>query len=222
MSTHFSIHFRKKAECFRRGQICAFLTASALNDWKCGFCTVMSVKCMIWKLRVCLPRHRPEYAMGFGIDCDGSRWMKQYYHGRTEKEPYFEGWYMKYQTRDGRALALIPALHIDASGQRSAPQSDAVRRDDTAGRNSIYRMYLRDHLQRQGISAGHLSRRQSGEMVAQRRRDPAGKVPPENRNTGRKWSASPGASGRIHAAHHSGKPLCESTVPFLGRQRTAV
>ena len=36
------------------------------------------------------------------------------------REPYFEGWYLKLQTRDGRSLALIPALHIDALGRRSA------------------------------------------------------------------------------------------------------
>lgn len=34
--------------------------------------------------------------------------------------PYFEGWYLKCQTKEGEALALIPALHIDATGKRSA------------------------------------------------------------------------------------------------------
>lgn len=34
--------------------------------------------------------------------------------------PYFAGWYFKHQTRAGRALALIPAIHIDPAGRRSA------------------------------------------------------------------------------------------------------
>lgn len=46
--------------------------------------------------------------------------MKKYYHGAAQRGPYFEGWYLKFQTQDGRALALIPALHIDATGRRSA------------------------------------------------------------------------------------------------------
>lgn len=45
--------------------------------------------------------------------------MKSYYHGDT-KRPYFEGWYLKHQTKDGPSLALIPALHIDSSGQLTA------------------------------------------------------------------------------------------------------
>ncbi len=44
----------------------------------------------------------------------------QYYHGKTRRGAYFEGWYLKHQTRQGGALALIPALHIDAAGKRSA------------------------------------------------------------------------------------------------------
>ena len=43
----------------------------------------------------------------------------KYYHGAKRRGPYFEGWYLKHLTRDGRALALIPALHIDSSGRRS-------------------------------------------------------------------------------------------------------
>ena len=35
--------------------------------------------------------------------------MAEYYHGREKRGPYFEGWYLKHQTRDGAALALIPA-----------------------------------------------------------------------------------------------------------------
>lgn len=46
--------------------------------------------------------------------------MAAYYHGREKRGPYFEGWYLKHQTRDGAALALIPAYHIDGMGRRSA------------------------------------------------------------------------------------------------------
>ncbi|MGN0773161.1 MAG: tocopherol cyclase family protein [Candidatus Ventricola sp.] len=41
-------------------------------------------------------------------------------HGERRRGPYFEGWYLKCQTKAGESLALIPALHIDASGGRSA------------------------------------------------------------------------------------------------------
>lgn len=43
----------------------------------------------------------------------------KYYHGANRNNSYFEGWYLKYQTKDGKALALIPALHIDATERRS-------------------------------------------------------------------------------------------------------
>ena len=43
----------------------------------------------------------------------GGRAVKQ--HG-----PYFEGWYLKHRTRQGDALALIPACHVDGEGRRSA------------------------------------------------------------------------------------------------------
>ena len=46
--------------------------------------------------------------------------MGTYYHGREKRGPYFEGWYLKHQTRDGAALALIPAFHIDRAGWCSA------------------------------------------------------------------------------------------------------
>ena len=46
--------------------------------------------------------------------------MAKYYHGREQRGPYFEGWYLKHQTREGAALALIPACHIDGTGRRSA------------------------------------------------------------------------------------------------------
>ncbi|MGN0968213.1 MAG: tocopherol cyclase family protein [Oscillospiraceae bacterium] len=53
-----------------------------------------------------------------------------YYHGTEKRGPYFEGWYLKHQTKGGEALALIPALHIDCAGQRSA--SLQVLADDKA------------------------------------------------------------------------------------------
>ena len=34
--------------------------------------------------------------------------------------PYFAGWYLKHQTREGRTLALIPAIHRDSRGRTSA------------------------------------------------------------------------------------------------------
>ena len=34
--------------------------------------------------------------------------------------PYFEGWYFKCRTKDGKTIALIPAIHKDGSGQGSA------------------------------------------------------------------------------------------------------
>lgn len=46
-------------------------------------------------------------------------YMTKYYHGTNQHGPYFEGWYLKHQTKEGNALALIPALHINRAGQRS-------------------------------------------------------------------------------------------------------
>lgn len=46
--------------------------------------------------------------------------MKQYFYGGNKPGPYFEGWYFKCQTRDGHALALIPAMHIREDGKKSA------------------------------------------------------------------------------------------------------
>ncbi|MBQ8835350.1 MAG: hypothetical protein IJ001_10600 [Oscillospiraceae bacterium] len=46
--------------------------------------------------------------------------MGKYFHGENKRGPYFEGWYFKCQTRDGKSLALIPAIHIDENGRRSA------------------------------------------------------------------------------------------------------
>lgn len=36
------------------------------------------------------------------------------------RDPYFEGWYFKHQSRSGKALALIPAYHVDGAGRSSA------------------------------------------------------------------------------------------------------
>ena len=42
------------------------------------------------------------------------------YHGEKKTRSYFEGWYLKCQTKDGRCLALIPAIHIDEDGCKTA------------------------------------------------------------------------------------------------------
>ena len=39
---------------------------------------------------------------------------------RCVTRSYFEGWYLKHQTRNGQTLALIPAYHTDSTGQRTA------------------------------------------------------------------------------------------------------
>ena len=44
----------------------------------------------------------------------------KYFHGKKRRAPYFEGWYLKHQSRHGQSLALIPAFHIDHAGRRSA------------------------------------------------------------------------------------------------------
>lgn len=44
----------------------------------------------------------------------------KFYHGAKRSGPYFEGWYLKHQSPAGRSLALIPAIHIDRGGRRSA------------------------------------------------------------------------------------------------------
>lgn len=43
----------------------------------------------------------------------------KYFHGGHKKRSYFEGWYLKHQSRDG-VLALIPAYHVDRKGRGSA------------------------------------------------------------------------------------------------------
>lgn len=44
----------------------------------------------------------------------------KYFHGKKRSGPYFEGWYLKHQSRCGQSLALIPAFHMDHTGRRSA------------------------------------------------------------------------------------------------------
>ena len=39
---------------------------------------------------------------------------------RSANRSYFEGWYLKHQSQNGQTLALIPAFHIDSTGQRNA------------------------------------------------------------------------------------------------------
>ena len=46
--------------------------------------------------------------------------MKKYFHGENKSGPYFEGWYFKCQTKNEHSLALIPAMHIRETGQKSA------------------------------------------------------------------------------------------------------
>ena len=46
--------------------------------------------------------------------------MKKYFHGANKSDLYFEGWYFKCQTQDGRSLALIPAFHASENGEQSA------------------------------------------------------------------------------------------------------
>lgn len=44
----------------------------------------------------------------------------KYFHGKNRSGPYFEGWYLKHQSRRRQSLALIPAFHIDHTGRRGA------------------------------------------------------------------------------------------------------
>lgn len=50
----------------------------------------------------------------------GGEFIMKYYHGSRRRGPYFEGWYFKHQTAGGALLALIPALHVDRAGARTA------------------------------------------------------------------------------------------------------
>ena len=42
------------------------------------------------------------------------------FQGTNQTGPYFEGWYLKHQNRQGQTLALIPAFHTDRMGRRTA------------------------------------------------------------------------------------------------------
>lgn len=44
----------------------------------------------------------------------------RFFYGENQSGPYFEGWYLKHQSREGQVLALIPAFHLDPAGRRSA------------------------------------------------------------------------------------------------------
>ncbi len=44
---------------------------------------------------------------------------KEYFHGIGKHYPYFEGWYLKHQSK-GRTIAFIPAVHADARGRWTA------------------------------------------------------------------------------------------------------
>ena len=46
--------------------------------------------------------------------------VNNYFHGSGKTGPYFEGWYFKCQTSEGKAIALIPAFHINPGNQHSA------------------------------------------------------------------------------------------------------
>ncbi len=44
----------------------------------------------------------------------------KFFYGAKRSAPYFEGWYLKHQSKEGKTLALIPAFHMDSAGHRSA------------------------------------------------------------------------------------------------------
>lgn len=44
----------------------------------------------------------------------------KYFHGSKRRFPYFEGWYLKHQSKSGKGLALIPAYHLDGAGHGNA------------------------------------------------------------------------------------------------------
>ena len=45
--------------------------------------------------------------------------ITHFFRGTNRTGPYFEGWYLKHQNRQGQILALIPAFHIDGRGRRT-------------------------------------------------------------------------------------------------------
>lgn len=46
--------------------------------------------------------------------------MRKFFYGKNPKPPYFEGWYFKLQSGGGQTIALIPAIHIQRDGNKSA------------------------------------------------------------------------------------------------------
>lgn len=56
----------------------------------------------------------------FGEAEFGVNQRMNFFHGANRSGTYFEGWYFKHRSGDGRTLALIPAFHIDRAGRRSA------------------------------------------------------------------------------------------------------
>lgn len=54
----------------------------------------------------------------------------KFFHGEKQSGPYFEGWYLKHQSKNGEMLALIPAFHVDSIGRLSL---DTVRLEQGRG-----------------------------------------------------------------------------------------
>ena len=46
--------------------------------------------------------------------------MRKFFYGNNPPTPYFEGWYFKFQSDSGQTIALIPAIHIQQDGHKSA------------------------------------------------------------------------------------------------------
>jgi len=46
--------------------------------------------------------------------------MRKFFYGQNPAAPYFEGWYFKLQRDAGQTIALIPAIHIEKNGEKSA------------------------------------------------------------------------------------------------------
>ena len=46
--------------------------------------------------------------------------MRKYFYGQNPPAPYFEGWYFKLQADYGQTIALIPAMHIQQDGRKTA------------------------------------------------------------------------------------------------------
>lgn len=94
-----------------------------------------------------------------------------FFHGADRTGPYFEGWYLKHQNKSGQALALIPALHIDSAGCRTASlqvisnrrtwwleypgaqfQADQKRFQVQLGRSSFSSQGIGLHVEKNGLS----------------------------------------------------------------------